>query len=87
RGLAENAGLRPTATIRPLIGLHASFTVSDDTIRDAASLARQQGVGLHIHVAEAVDDVADAQSRGYGGPFARLEALDAVPPGSILAHG
>lgn len=87
RGLAESVSFPPTATVRPLVGLHASFTVSDETIREAAALARQHGIGIHIHVAEAVDDVADAQSRGYGGPFARLEALDAVVPGTIIAHG
>jgi cytosine/adenosine deaminase-related metal-dependent hydrolase len=87
RGLAETVSIAASATVRPLVGLHASFTVSDDTIRDAADLAREHGIGLHIHVAEAVDDVADAQTRGFGGPYARLEALDAVVPGTIIAHG
>jgi cytosine/adenosine deaminase-related metal-dependent hydrolase len=87
RGLAESVSIAASATVRPLVGLSASLTVSDDTIRDAAALARDRGVGLHVHVAEAVDDVADAQARGFGGPFARLEALDAVVPGTIIAHG
>jgi cytosine/adenosine deaminase-related metal-dependent hydrolase len=87
RGLAETLAIPPSATVRALVGLHASFTVSDETILEAAAFARRTGVGLHIHVAEAVDDVADAQARGYGGPFARLEALDALVPGTILVHG
>lgn len=87
RGLAESVNFTPSATVKPLVGLHASFTVSDETIRDAAEIARHHGVGIHIHVAEAVDDVADAQARGFGGPYARLEALDAVVPGTIIAHG
>jgi hypothetical protein len=32
-------------------------------------------------------DVEDARRRGYPGPLERLLALDALPPGSILAHG
>jgi cytosine/adenosine deaminase-related metal-dependent hydrolase len=31
--------------------------------------------------------VVDAQRRGYKGPLERLEALGAIPSGSILAHG
>jgi cytosine/adenosine deaminase-related metal-dependent hydrolase len=39
-----------------MVGLHAAFTCSDETIAAAASLARSLGVGVHVHVSEAVDD-------------------------------
>ena len=42
---------------------------------------------LHVHVAEDLADVDDARRRGWPGPLERLIALDALPPGSILAHG
>ncbi len=35
-----------------LVGLHASFTVSDETLKSAVSLARQYNSGIHVHVAE-----------------------------------
>lgn len=73
--------------VKGAIGLHASFTVSDETVREAGALCRKLGAVLHVHVAEDAADVADARSRGYAGPVARLAALDALPPGSILAHG
>ena len=38
-------------------------------------------------VAEDQADVDDARRRGYPGPLERLLSLDALPPGSILAHG
>jgi len=38
--------------------VHAAFTCTDDTLRDAAALAADIGVGVHIHVAEGVDDIA-----------------------------
>lgn len=90
RGLAEcrrfiEANRRPL--VRATIGLHASFTVSDDTVREAGALCRELGSVLHVHVAEAVEDVADAQRRGWAGPLERLEQLGALVPGSILAHG
>lgn len=72
---------------RGVVGLHASFTVSDDTIRDAGALCRELGCVLHTHLAEDAVDVEDARARGYPGPLERLIALDALPPGSILAHG
>lgn len=87
RGLAECATVRDTARVRGLVGLHAGFTVSDDTIRDAAQIARQRGTVLHLHIAEGPEDVADARVRGYDGPLERLIALDALVPGSILIHG
>ncbi len=87
RGLAECRRIAATLLIRGLVGLHASFTVSDDTIREAGDLAREKGTVLHIHVAEARSDVEDARVRGFAGPLERLIKLDALVPGSILAHG
>src|SRR5208283_6030329 len=72
---------------RGLVGLHASFTVSDDTIREAGALARELGTVVHVHVAEDRADVNDARRRGFAGPLERLIALEALPAGSILAHG
>lgn len=73
--------------VRGVVGLHAGFTVSDETIRDAGALCAELGVPLHIHVAEDDVDVDEARRRGYQGPIERLDALDCLPPASILAHG
>lgn len=76
---------------RPLVvgclALHASFTVGDATIRRAGALCRELSVPMHVHLAEDGADVADAIERGYAGPLERLLALDALPAGSIAAHG
>lgn len=40
------------------VGAHASFTLSDTTLESVATLASELGVGVHIHVAEAVEDRA-----------------------------
>jgi cytosine/adenosine deaminase-related metal-dependent hydrolase len=87
RGLAECASLSDGRLVQGLVGLHAGFTVSDQTIRDAGDLARSRGTVLHVHVAEDGADVEDAKARGYRGPLERLQALGALVPGSILAHG
>jgi len=90
RGLAECRRFcteRANERVRGLVGLHASFTVSDETVAEAAGLARELETVLHLHVAEDAADVADARERGYAGVIDRLEQLDALLPGSILAHG
>ena len=45
-----------------MVGVHAAFTCSDETLASAAALAAELGVGVHIHVAEGPDD-ADAGER------------------------
>lgn len=90
RGLAECRRLieendRPL--IKGAVGLHACFTVSDDTIREAAEMARELDTVLHVHVAEDMADVADARERGYQGLIDRLQKCDAMLSGSIFAHG
>jgi len=90
RGLAECRRFiseNSRRLVRGGVGLHACFTVSDETIAEAGALCRDLGVVLHVHLAEGTVDVEDAQQRGYAGPLERLVALDALPPGSILAHG
>lgn len=42
---------------RGMVGLHAAFTCSDETIAAASDLAKTHGVGVHVHVAEAIDDL------------------------------
>ncbi len=90
RGLAECRrfileNTRPL--VRGVVGLHASFTVSDDTVREAGELCRELRTVMHVHVAEDHADVEDALRRRWSGPLERLDMLGALPPGSILAHG
>jgi len=90
RGLAEcDRFLREQQgeTLVGAVALHASFTVSDGTIREAGRLCRERAAVMHVHLAEAASDVEDAKQRGYAGPLQRLIELDALPEGSILAHG
>ncbi len=53
RGLAENERFI-RAGGRGLVGIHAAFTCSDASLRAAADLAADLGVGVHVHVCEGV---------------------------------
>lgn len=55
RGLAENDRYLSGGG-RGMVGVHAAFTCSDDTLHEASDLAKRHGTGVHIHVAEGVDD-------------------------------
>ncbi|MEX1361786.1 MAG: amidohydrolase family protein [Nannocystaceae bacterium] len=93
RGLAECRRFiqsNEDPRLRGAVALHASFTVSDETIVEAAAMCRELSAIMHVHVAEDganAADALDARVRGYEGPLERLLALGALPPGSILAHG
>lgn len=63
-GLAENERFL-RAGRRGRVGVHAAFTCTDATLEAAAGLARDLGVGVHIHVAEGIDDI-DASRRLAG---------------------
>jgi cytosine/adenosine deaminase-related metal-dependent hydrolase len=55
RGLEENRRFLAEGG-RGLVGVHAAFTCTDDTLRAAAQLADEFDVGVHIHVLEGPED-------------------------------
>ena len=64
RGLEENRRFMDEGGAC-LVGIHAAFTCSDETLEGAASLADDYGVGVHVHVAEGPGDI-DAPERLAG---------------------
>ena len=75
RGLAENDRFLGGGG-RGMVGVHAAFTCSDETLAAAADLATRHGVGVHIHVAEGAADA------GAAGRLAASSADD-----WLLVHG
>jgi cytosine/adenosine deaminase-related metal-dependent hydrolase len=56
RGLEENRRFMDDGG-KCLVGIHATFTCTDETLEAAAALADEYGVGVHIHVAEGPGDI------------------------------
>jgi putative selenium metabolism protein SsnA len=90
-GLAENERFirkvgKGDGQIASMMGLHASFTLSDATLEQCAGIARDLGVGCHIHVAEDAADRKDSLDK-YGKPTVnRLDQLGLTGEKSIFVH-
>ncbi|UQZ89701.1 amidohydrolase [Deltaproteobacteria bacterium Smac51] len=70
-----------------LVGLHASFTVSDDTLKKSVDLAVKHKTGLHIHVAEAESDQQDCLKKHNMRVAQRLDKFGVLAqPHTILGH-
>jgi len=77
-----------SAHIRPLVGLHASFTLSDESLKIIAeALAQEEGWGIHIHTAEDKVDQEDTVARGYNSVLHRLETFGLLNKNSLVIHG
>lgn len=72
--------------VRGVCGLHASFTLRDDTLA-AVAKCRPEGSGCHIHVAEDPVDVEESRRAFAKGPVQRLEDFGLLDERSLLAHG
>jgi cytosine/adenosine deaminase-related metal-dependent hydrolase len=62
--LKENASARQVEPLlRTMVGAHASFTLSAETLATCVSLADEFDVGIHVHVAEDAVDERDSEAR------------------------
>ncbi len=72
--------------IAAMMGLHASFTLSDGTLEECVGIAHDAGVGCHVHVAEDAADRDDSITK-YGVPTVqRLHKMGASGPQSLFIH-
>jgi putative selenium metabolism protein SsnA len=74
------------SNLRALFGLHASFTLSDGTLEEAASLGHALGVGFHIHAAESLADQQATLRAAKTSVIGRLGKLGILGRRSIAAH-
>ncbi len=68
-----------------LFGLHASFTLSDKTLKLVADRI-PDGVGVHIHVAEGPEDETQCVEKHGMRIIERLDKFGLLRENSILAH-
>lgn len=90
-GISENQRFikkvgRGDGQIAAMMGLHASFTLSDETLEKCVGIANDAGVGCHVHVAEDSADREDSIKK-YGMPTVkRLNKMGVTGKQSIFVH-
>ncbi|GAB4526475.1 MAG: putative aminohydrolase SsnA [Anaerolineae bacterium] len=88
-GIAENVRFinaqRNHSRIRGTFGLHASLTLTDDTLRACVD-ALPEGAGFHIHVAEHEADQEDSLSKYGRRVVQRLSDFSILGDRTITAH-
>jgi len=90
QGIRENAEFLEYAQsqdsdmLSAMFGLHASFTLSDATLKKCVQAAR--GAGFHVHVAEGPEDLADSRKKYGKRVVQRLLDLGVLGQNSIAVH-
>ena len=90
-GIAENERFikkigKGDGQIAAMMGLHASFTVSDATLEKCVGIAKDAGVGCHIHVAEDAADREDSIKKYGMATVHRLHKMGASGEKSLFIH-
>jgi cytosine/adenosine deaminase-related metal-dependent hydrolase len=89
-GLAENRdflGGGPTPLTLGMVGAHASFTLSDDSLDRLSALEDEAVSSLHVHAAEDRADVLDSRQRCGAGVVERLRRHGLLLRRTLLVHG
>lgn len=91
-GIRENVSFikklqrKPDPRLHALFGLHASFTVSDKTLKQCVEKGKELGAGFHIHVAEDQADVDDSLKQYGMRCVERLDRAGVTGPNSVFCH-
>lgn len=92
QGLDENTDFikacsaRKDNMVKAMFGLHASFTISDETLEEAAYRGHKLGAGFHIHTAESQADQLNCESQHKMRVIERLRDFGILGRKSIAAH-
>jgi putative selenium metabolism protein SsnA len=76
----------PDPMVAGLFGLHASLTLSDQTLAACSEAAKRYGAGFHVHVAEGIEDLEDSLAKYGMRVVERLEKFDILGPKTIAVH-
>jgi putative selenium metabolism protein SsnA len=89
-GIQENAEFIEYANkndgdmLKAMFGLHASFTLHDDTLVKCADAAGD--IGFHVHVAEGIDDVNDCITKYDKRVLERLNNFGIIKDNTLAVH-
>ncbi len=76
----------PETLTAATFGMHASLTLSDETLEMSKSEAERLGVGFHIHVAEGEEDVEDSLKKSGVRVVERLKKFGILGDKTLAIH-
>ena len=89
-GITENLNYFKNSAsedLKVMFGLHASFTLNDDTLSKVSELVKELDLGIHIHLCEDKVDREESFAKYKHPPVGRLIKFGLLNDKSILAHG
>lgn len=86
KGLALHDALRGEPLIKTIFAPHAPYTVSDPLLRQVRQYATELGIGIHMHIHETADEVAQGVARNGKRPWQHLRDLEFLGPDLIAVH-
>jgi 5-methylthioadenosine/S-adenosylhomocysteine deaminase len=87
KGFAAYDSWRGDALISTSIAPHAPYTVTNQTFESVITYAEQLGLGIHTHLHETQDEIAQSEAQYGTRPIQRLLALGLLGPNLVAAHG
>lgn len=72
--------------IKGMFGLHASFTLSDESLNRCAQEMTGLNAGYHVHTAEGIDDLKDSLTKYNKRVIERLRDFNILSNKSIAVH-
>ena len=86
KGLALRDAYKNDPLLSFVFAPHSPYTVSDPWLRKVQALADELDLGVHTHLHETADEVAESIKRHGKRPFARLKELGLITPGLQAVH-
>ncbi|MDI1308089.1 MAG: TRZ/ATZ family hydrolase [Methylotenera sp.] len=87
KGFDAHDSWRGNPLISTCIAPHAPYTVSNQTFETVLTYAEQLGLGIHTHLHETRDEIAQSQIQFGLRPIQRLAQLGLLGPNFLAAHG
>ncbi|MDI1361308.1 TRZ/ATZ family hydrolase [Methylotenera sp.] len=87
KGFDAHDSWRGNPLISTCIAPHAPYTVSNQTFETVLTYAEQLGLGIHTHLHETRDEIAQSQTQFGLRPLQRLAQLGLLGPNFLAAHG
>ncbi len=86
KGLELRDRLRDEPLVSFCLAPHAPYTVGDESLARIATLSRELGLPIHVHVHETAAEIDESLARYGRRPLARLDALGLLGPELIAVH-